>query len=71
MTLGEFTSVLNNSTIVKISLLTSMKDQVIYEGKLYMYGESLDEEWPDNNFKNFDVTSVEVKDGGLDILIEE
>lgn len=71
MTLGEFTSVLNNSTIVKISLLTSMKDQVIYEGKLYRYGESLDEEWPDNNFKNFDVTSVEVKDGGLDILIEE
>lgn len=71
MTLREFTSVFDNNTIVKISLLSHSSSQTIYVGQLYHYGEILSEQWPDNDFKSFTVTNVQIKDGYLDILIED
>lgn len=71
MTLREFTSVFDNNTIVKISLLSHSSSQTIYVGQLYHYGEILNEQWPDNDFKSFTVTTVQIKDGYLDILIED
>lgn len=71
MTLREFTSVFDNNTMVKISLLSHSSSQTIYVGQLYRYGETLNEQWPDNNFKSFTVTNVQIKDGYLDILIED
>ncbi len=74
MTLGEFTRVFSNDTPVIIKLLSSspvQTNKVIYKGKLYQYSTKVDEEWPDNNFKNFDVNIVGITEGCLDILIEE
>lgn len=74
MTLGEFTRVFSNDTPVIIKLLSSgpvQSNKVIYKGKLYQYSTKLDEEWSDNNFKNFNITVVGITEGYLDILIEE
>ena len=74
MTLGEFTRVFSNDTSVIIKLLSSgpvQSNKVIYKGKLYQYSTKLDEEWPDNNFKNFDVTVAGITESCLDIIIEE
>ena len=74
MILGEFTRVFSNDTLVIIKLLSScpfQSNKVIYKGKLYQYSTKVDEEWPDNNFKNFDVAIASITENCLDILIEE
>ena len=74
MTLGEFTRVFSNDTPVIIKLISSgpvTANKIIYKGKLYQYSAKLDKEWPDNNFKNFDVTIAGITEGCLDILIED
>lgn len=75
MTLGELTKVFCNDTLVVIKLYNDSRigvgGQLLYSGKLYGYSNYLNEQWPDNNFKNFNVINVNVVDNHLDILIEE
>ena len=72
MTLGELTRVFSNDTLVIIKLLSGAgRTETIYKGKLYQYSTTIEEKWPNNNFKNFDVTVAGITEGQLDILIEE
>ena len=71
MKLRELTSVFSNDTFMKITNLTSAGSKVIYEGRIYKYGEALKNTYPDIQFKDYDVVNVEVKDGGIDIVIDE
>lgn len=70
MTLGELTKVFSNDTKIKISLLSSANSEVIYIGTIYNYSSVLADKWPDNDFKNFDVTNAFIADNVLDVLIE-
>lgn len=72
MTLEELTHVLSNNVSVIIKLLSSTrKAETIYKGKLYQYSTTIEEKWPENNFKNFNVIKVRITEGYLDILIED
>lgn len=72
MTLGEFTKVFSNETYIVVKLLTRLGiGQLIYTGKIYRYSEYLNETHPNINYKEYNVISVNVVDGHLDIIIEQ
>ena len=70
MILQELLSKFENSTFVKIELLTGAKTQSIYAGQIQNWSHVVDLEWLDNDFKNFDVTWCSIKDNKLCITIE-
>ncbi len=71
MTLGELTSVFSNDTNMELLLLCNNNFKKLYTGCIYGYSKILDESYPDNLFKSFDVVNAEVLNNTLKILIED
>ena len=70
MTLRDLLSKFENSTIITIECLDNASTKHIYSGVLYGYGNAINDIWPDNTFKEFDVVNCFIKDNVLNILIE-
>lgn len=63
MTLGEFTKVFSNETLVVIKLLNNIGlSNLIYTRKIYRYSEYLNETYPNINYKNYSIISVNAVD---------
>ena len=71
MKLGELTSVFNNDTMLVIKLLDNGITTQLYSGKIYKYGKYLEEHWPNDNFKDFNIIDVNIINNSLDVLIEK
>jgi hypothetical protein len=71
MTLKELLSKFDNDTYIKIEVYENNRSTIIYYGQIHYYIASLLEKWPDNNFRDREIVNVRIRDGILEILLED
>lgn len=72
MTLKELMRVISNDNQIILKVLR--KDgtsEIVYTGKVYKYSSHLDEKYPNNNFKDYNVLPIEAIKDSIYIYIEE
>ena len=71
MTLKELTRIFDNDTNIQIDFLGLNKGKTIYKGQIYGYSGEIKNKYPDDDYLNMQVTSANIKDNKLWILIED